>query len=278
MIVCLCLAVPARQVLAASFMNGPDARFNMYMFAVGTVGFSIAAHYLYKNSPAQRVNGYPEDLALGEWFIGGYLGLSYIPSSDWDFLNFPPPFQGRTAKNIVYQPGPQVGVKFGRFFDSLPWFGLEAETSFSRNAHRSQTVTISPSLPNGKDSFAYTTDWFMAWALQANMLGRMGFLKDKEVPFGRLQPYIGLGPGFEIVYGRTDSLKNFAIETQAGIRYMCTKNIGLFFEYKFSYQFKVEYEDVMLDKSAPTGTFTFDLPHHRFVVGVTYHFKNLYGN
>jgi len=251
---------------------------NMLAWPLAFTSLSVAAHYMYKNSPAERSKGYAQDLGLGEWYFGGYLGLSYLPSSDWGFLRVPPPYQGHTAKNIVYQPGPQVGLKFGRFFDALPWFGVEAEWSFSRNAHRAQNITITPPLANGTNSFHYTTDWFMDWAMQVNMLARYGLLKNKEIPIGRLQPYIGLGPGFEVVYGKTDSFKNFAIETLAGIRYMCTKNLAIFCEYKFSYQFKVEYEDVSIDNRPTTGGFTFDFPHHRFVVGVSYHFKNLFGN
>ena len=280
LILILCLLWPGQQVMAAGFLSGPDRNFNLAMFTAGSIGVSLLAHYLYKNSPAQRTNGYPEELGLGEWYVGGYLGLSYFPASDWDFLGVGPPYQGRTAKNIIFQPGPQVGVKFGRYFETLPNFGWEVETSFSRNNHRYQNVPISPPPPsgtNGKSSFLYTADWFMTWAMQINLLARYGFLKDKEVPFGRLQPYIGLGPGFEVVYGRTDSAKNFAIETMAGLRYMCTKNIGIFCEYKFTYQFKVEYEQVLIDAQRTT-TMTFDLPHHRFVVGVSYHFDKLYGN
>jgi opacity protein-like surface antigen len=118
----------------------------------------------------------------------------------------------------------------------------------------------------------------MIWAMQFNLLARYGFLQDKEVPFGRLQPYIGIGPGFEVIYGKTDSAKNFALETQAGIRYMCTQNIGIFCEYKFSYQFKIEYEGVMIDKQYSIGMMTIDVPHLSFTIGVSYHFKNLFGS
>jgi opacity protein-like surface antigen len=118
----------------------------------------------------------------------------------------------------------------------------------------------------------------MIWDMQCNLLARYGFLPDKEVPFGRLQPYVGVGPGFEVIYAKDDSAKNFAIEALAGIRYMCTQNIGVFFEYKFSYQFDVEYQDFPLNKQGPKGTMMFDVPHHRIVFGVSYHFKNLYGN
>ena len=63
-----------------------------------------------------------------------------------------------------------------------------------------------------------------------------------------------------------------------GVRYLFTPKVALFCEYKFSYQFAVEYEDFSLGKQGPGGTMTFDVPHHRFVIGVSYHFKNLYGN
>jgi len=114
--------------------------------------------------------------------------------------------------------------------------------------------------------------------MQVNLLARYGFFKDKEVTFGHLQPYVGLGPGFEVVYGTFDSAKNFAIEGLAGIRYMCNDKISLFFEYKYSYQFNILYEQVRLNKNSPDTSFLIDFPHHRFVIGVAYHFKNLYGN
>ena len=71
--------------------------------------------------------------------------------------------------------------------------------------------------------------------------------------------------------------KNFAIETMAGVRYMLTQKIAVFCEYKFSYQFAVEYEGVIPGKYGNGAMVTFDVPHHRFVIGVSYHFKNLYG-
>lgn len=250
---------------------------------------SVSAYYIYKNSPAAREEGYRQSLGMGEWYFGGYLGLSYIPPRDWNTLHpnewsvlgQPGPLSGQhfSFKHNVYQLGPQVGLKFGRFFDRHPWFGLEVEWSFARNNLHQRSLTVTPAMGNGQNTVTLDTDWAMSWAMQTNMLARYGFLKDKEVPFGRLQPYVGLGPGFEIVYGKTDSFKNFAIETLAGIRYMCTKNLGLFVEYKFSYQFKVEYEEVRpAGGNLGQGMVTFDLPHHRFVVGVAYHFKNLYGN
>ncbi|MDD5640754.1 MAG: outer membrane beta-barrel protein [Syntrophales bacterium] len=280
----LCLSVPGQPAMAAGLLSGPDRNFNLAMFALGSLGFSLVAHYMYKNSPAERIKGYPEELELGEWYVAGYTGVSYLPSADWAMSkNFGGTYGGRTAQNIVYQPGILGGIKFGRYFDSLPWFGVEVETNFSRNNLRGNQGRISPPVPGGAANALGGPDWFMIWDLQCNLLARYGFLKDKEVPFGRLQPYVGIGPGFEVIYAKSDSAKNFSLETQAGVRYMCTQNVALFVEYKFSYQFDVEYQNFLIAGQSGIGTpgggtMTFDVPHHRFVVGVSYHFKNLYGN
>ena len=275
------------------FLTGPDRNFNLATCIYGTIGFAAIAYYMYKNSPAQRAKGYPEELGPGEWYLALYTGVSYLPAADWKFSNnFPPPlstvtglplggaaqYAGRTAKNITYKPSILGGMKFGRYLDAYPWFGWEMETSLSRNKIRKDQGRISPPVPGGATNIFTDTDSFLIWALQTNLVARYGFFKDKEVSFGRLQPYVGIGPGFEIIYAKFDSAKNFAIETMAGMRYMFTPKLALFCEYKFSYQFAVEYQDFIAAKYGYGGTLTFDVPRHRFVIGVSYHFKNLYGN
>jgi opacity protein-like surface antigen len=262
------------------FFTGPDKTFNLATCIYGTIGFSTIAYYMYKNSDAQRAKGYPEELGPGEWYFGGYMGVSYLPPTDWKFTqNETSNLLGPVAKNVVYQPGVLGGVKFGRYLDCVPWFGIEVETNFSRNSIRGNQGRISPPQPSLPANAIAGADWFMIWAMQSNFLFRYGILKDKEVPFGRLQPYVGIGPGFEIVYGHYDSTKNLAMEALAGLRYMFTEKVGVFLEYKFSYQFAIEYQDMPTgSKSGPNFTFTTDLPHHRFVLGVSYHFKNLFGN
>jgi hypothetical protein len=270
----ICVLVPG----ARPALGGANQRFAMYIAGVGSLGFSALAYYIYKNSPAQRAKGYPENLGMGEWYLAAYTGYSYLPSADWNFARgFSPELLGHTAKSVVYQPGILGGIKFGRYFDSLPWFGMEIEMNFARHAIRKQQVGVIPILPTGEDKITLSFDRFYIWDMQVNLLARYGFFKDKEVPFGRLQPYLGIGPGFEVIYGSTDSAKNFAIEAMAGIRYLFTQKLAIFCEYKFSYQFEVEYEQVKVPVHPTEGLVTFDVPHHRIVLGVSYHFKNLFG-
>jgi opacity protein-like surface antigen len=281
----VCLAVTCQPARADNgILGGSNQLFLIATCINGTIGLASLAYYVYKNSPAQRAVGYPEELGQGEWYVGGYTGFSYLPANDWKFAdNYPGPYGGRTAKNIQYQPGVLGGIKFGRFFDACPWFGVEFETNFSRNNLHGNQGRISPPVPGGPVNLLGGPDYFMIWAQQSNLIARYGFLKDKEITFGRLQPYVGLGPGFEIIYFEKDSATNVAIETLAGLRYMCTPKIAFFCEYKFSYQFNVDYEHAVVGKSSQGGmnsggTLSFDVPHHRFVIGVSYHFKNLWGN
>jgi hypothetical protein len=276
-------------------LQGREGWINMAGWSLGFAALSVAANYMYRNSPAERTKGYPEELGPGEWYLAGYFGGSILPDTDWKFtINGTHDLTGPVAKGISYKPGVQAGLKFGRYFDRAPWFGIEVETRFSRNNFSGNQGTITPPQPFQPSPLLKGSDWFMIWAMQVNLLARYGFLKDKEVTFGRVQPYIGIGPGFNIDYGKLDSTKNFALETLAGVKYMFNKKLGVFFEYKFTYQFAIEYQDVPVQNTLPTYpltynsatktglpptyTFTFDQPHHMFVLGVAYHFKNLYGN
>jgi opacity protein-like surface antigen len=279
-----CVVISAASQPALAFGPAKDQLFALYVSGVGTLGFSALAYYVYKNSPAQQAKGYPENLGMGEWYLAAYSGFSYLPSQDWNFYTqagYTVPgdsrLLGRTAQGVHYDPGVVGGVKFGRYFDTVPWLGIEMETNFTRHAIPEQSVRISPAPPA---SLRITSDYFDIWALQINLLARYGFLKDKEVNFARLQPYIGIGPGFEVVYARYDSGKNFAFEALTGIRYMFNANLALFFEYKFSYQIQVDIKSYGAKGFPPfeTTAFHVDIPNHRFVIGVSYHFKNLFAN
>jgi opacity protein-like surface antigen len=108
-----------------------------------------------------------------------------------------------------------------------------------------------------------------------HFVGRYGFFPTPEVPFGHLQPYVGIGPGLVMLYAEADSAKNFSLEAEAGVRYMFNRNTGIFLEYKFSQQWQVELQAQQLlfnNIGFTANNALFDFTRNQVVVGLTYHF------
>jgi hypothetical protein len=169
----------------------------------------------------------------------------------------------------------------GYYFHKLPHFGLEGDFFYSRPSIRTQTVTISPPFPPNNripgSRALFSGQTVNQWTLALHLMGRLGLIKDDEVPFGRFQPYAGIGPGFSVLYGELDSDKNLGIDALVGMRYMIRKNLSVFTEFKFNHQFGVELEHQKL-KQLPSGAFeqrakaSFDLTMLTWAVGMCVHF------
>ena len=246
---------------------------------VGAVVLSTMAYYMWVNRPSQQPRERP--ILPGDLYVAGFVGGSLVQSNQWTLTNFSPfSSQPIFADPVKYQRGVVGGLKFGYFCSYFPYLGIEAETNFTRNDIRYQLTTLSlprakhPSIPG-----AVPEEDLYIWTLALKLVARYGFFPDQEVPFGRLQPYVGIGPGVVVIYGDTDSAKNFSLEVQAGIRYMALKKVSLFVEYKYSRQWDVELESQTLHGFSGgrlltfRGLSKFDFDAHKVVFGVAYHFQ-----
>jgi opacity protein-like surface antigen len=242
----------------------------------GVIGTTAIAYGVWRNRPSQQDKPKEPGLFPGEFYVGGYLGASLVPNTDLKFNNLVPEGGGRvTAKNQKFNnPVVVGGVKIGYFLKSIPYLGFEIETNAAANRVRHQQVGLSRPVQGFTQAILPNDSW-VTWTSALHIVGRYGFLRDQEVPFGRLQPYVGIGPGFVVIYDEVDAAKNFAIDLMAGVRYMMLKNVSAFVEYKFSHQWDVELESHALVTPAGTvqrGTATFNYDSHRIVAGVAYHF------
>lgn len=237
------------------------------------VGVAAAGYLLYKNRFSQPADakgrmGYK---GPGEFFIGGFFGGAFVPGTDWTYQTGG---QNITARNMSIDPGVTGGIKLGYFLDSCPFFGIEAEGSIGNHPQPSQTRSLNPPLA-GANTGQVPSQTILAWTMAFHFVGRYGFLPDQEVPFGRLQPYVGVGPGLVVLYAEADSAKNFSLEVEAGLRYMFTKHLGGYLEYKFSKQWDVELESQQLlfnNTGVTASKAVFDFDRHQVVVGLSYHF------
>lgn len=226
------------------------------------------AYFAWLNRPAAQGTVDWSPRGPGGCFIGAFTGVGFVNSTKWSF-----PFAD--TSRVRYDPSPIGGLKAGYFLHSLPYFGGEVEFIFDKHNTDTDQVTLSRPV-RGTTQGRLPTYHINVSTLAFHFLGRYGFLKDKEVPFGRLQPYVGIGPGFVILWSTYDSAKNFSLEALAGVRYMLTRNLSLFVEYKFSQQWEVELNPARLllaDQAGELrGKATFDFTVNRVALGIAFHF------
>ena len=218
----------------------------------------------------------------GEFYFGGFAGVSLVNSANWSFepIRNPNGLETQTAaKNVKTDPGPVGGVKVGYFLDSIPYLGFEGEGSIASNNRPKQQVTVKPPISNAP---VYTQEQGnLIWTMALHIVGRYGFLPDQEVPFGRLQPYVGIGPGVGVLYFQNDSAKNFSLDTEVGVRYYFTKNIAALVEFKYIKQWDVQLGVQQLTSGGQrfvSGSESdgknvhFDFDNQKVVCGLEYHF------
>ena len=110
------------------------------------------------------------------------------------------------------------------------------------------------------------------WTLGLNAVGRIGFLPEGGYPLGRrLHLYQGVGPSFvwtrakfkdriaaEFFAGKKDTDFSVGVQALTGLKYFITKNLAVFWEYKFKY-WDPDF------KFSLTGDFTQSVPGAGFV-------------
>ena len=240
---------------------------------LGVLATPLIAYGLWENLPQNQGK---ERLIKGEFYVGGFMGAALTPSQN---LNYSDGVNvgGRSPVTLFgnkFQPGVVGGLKFGYFNDRIPYLGLEVETYVNRSAVRRIALSTSRPILGFNTATVPNDDW-VNWTTALHIVGRYGFLPDQEVPFGRLQPYVGLGPAFVVNYEDVDSAKNFGVDVMVGLRYMMLKNVSAFVEYKFNYLWNIEIEDhafFLPNGTVSRGTATLNYDSHKIVLGVAYHF------
>ncbi len=243
---------------------------------LGTLAAAAAGYILWYNRPGNQGNPWP---IPGEFYVGGFLGVSIPAGGACDFRAF----QRFEISDLDLQPGVVGGMKFGYLCPYFPYAGLEAEANFTRNDIRSQDVNISPPL-HGQTFGKFQTQQLSLFTLALRPTLRYGFFPDKDVStFGRLQPYVGVGPGFVQIFSRGHDSENLSLEPMAGLRWMCLKNVSCFVEYQFSYIFQGDFYSVirptarMVEGSRGNfrdvaGSTINDWEIHKVIAGFAYHF------
>ena len=204
-------------------------------------------------------------LRAGTWFVpGGFLGRHYPP---W-----------------------------------MRYFGCYLDVSCHR-LDFSRDVDSTPINPGGAPLRSFTENKFFSegivWTLAFMACARYGFFANDQVPSGRLQPYLGVGPGLfimdqgvtihtrsyrpkkntftpyaDISPPRSQTSVTVCLVTDVGLRWMFNRRLSLdfFFRYRFAQpSFAYDYTNPLSQK--PTSFTMKPVLHlYSFNLGLAYHF------
>lgn len=191
----------------------------------------------------------PASPASAEWFADAYIGASLTSNDEITFKTF----GVERKQDANYKSSAIFGVRFGRWFDDLPWLGVAVDGSYFR---ASADVQVFP--------------------LTGLLMLRYGFLRDEEVKEGRLQPYAGIGGGVFIsnldgsigfVEG-SDTSTDMGLDIRLGVSYRIESNWAAFFEYRFTHV-SPTYTVEPFGGRTPADT---TLNTNHFLLGLSYRF------
>jgi opacity protein-like surface antigen len=257
---------------AAASINQAFTIQDLYGASVGHA--SQTNHLQFSGTPDPTVLG---GLKLGTWFVKeGFAGYSHYP--DW--------------------------MKYFGFYTDLSFQKLQMRGPLSGTSNITRVVTDDPppiSHFTNLNAGQFTSEGFIVtWAFM--FAARYGFFPDSEVPFGRLQPYVAVGPAVmfsslsskvntvfvgglangsndSYMSGGSQASTNIALAVDTGIRYMATKNVSidLSFKYRYaqpSYTFSgIDANNLPGNNSGP-ATYKLNPVYQLFSgeLGVAYHF------
>jgi opacity protein-like surface antigen len=185
-------------------------------------------------------------MAQAAMWVGGEMGPNFIANTD---VKVTAPGSSTTLKNVGVDPAVLGGVTVGYDFVNagflgydypqwMSYFGFLVDFSYDRYPISNQTVTA---VTNGSSSVTHFGGadgriYPLAFVFYAHY----GFLKDSDVPVGRLHPYIGVGPAIAFSslqikgYG-TSTAANVALAVEGGIRYVLTASVTLDLALRYRY-------------------------------------------
>jgi opacity protein-like surface antigen len=243
--------------------------------------------------------------AKAEMYLEGYLGGVFAGGMGTTAtLNYPTDAL-QTITSLPGDPNPAVigGLKLGTWFvptgflgysypDWMKYFGFYLDFNFHRldlKNRQGHGVDVFDGVTSTPFPIDFKSEGTVAtWAFM--FAARYGFFPDSDVPFGRLQPYVAVGPA--IMWSTQQPFINFipaggvkagsassvdvALAADAGLRYMCLKNVSVDLSFKYRYA-KPSYSYTGVDVSlegVPPVTYKYQPTYNLFSVqlGAAYHF------
>jgi opacity protein-like surface antigen len=187
----------------------------------------------------------PPGTARAEGFVDLRVGGAFTEDNDVTLSQGPASLTFGTE----YEDSVTGGVRAGYWF--VPWLGLALDVSYfapddDTGGPEIDVIPVSPLL-----------------------MARVPIGRTEELPNGRVQPFLGIGPGIFVTledfdsFGDDDTVE-VGVDLHAGVNVQVTRLVSLFAEYRYTY-FEPEVTIQGVDVESELST-------HHVGVGVGFHF------
>ena len=179
-------------------------------------------------------------------------------------------------KDVELDPGFTVGGRIGYWFESLPFLGLGLDGFYFSLPVPAQTVDSTVNVSGKIFNKPISTTSSGRVHLSSFELPSAGFspqlmlrwplFTSNDLPKGRLQPYVGVGPAWAVTIDTDKAALILGGLVRGGVSFQLFSHLSLFAEYRYS--FFPDFE--LRDKSGLH--FTTDLDTHNVVGGISIRF------
>jgi opacity protein-like surface antigen len=161
--------------------------------------------------------------ASAEWFLDVYGGASITGDADVTVRD-----RITADDKVEFDTEGMGGGRVGYWIEGLRWLGVAADVSYFAPAGQGTTIeTRLEVIP-----------------ISPLVMFRLPLLENPEFPNGRLQPYLGIGPGFFMTSVKvdapgvgeqsTDWQFEVGVDARAGVAFMFTPVVGTFLEGRYT--------------------------------------------
>lgn len=167
----------------------------------------------------------------------------------------------RAARRGRFDTSPTYGVRGGYWFETIPWLGVAGDLSHFEAKDDDARFRLTP--------------------FSLLVMARLPLLATEEIPRGRLQPYLGLGPSIIVQEATVDfrpevdrrvnvDSAEVGLDVRAGLTWQFHRRVGLFAEYRFTHV-SISGDN---ESDFPVGTERVDatLSTHHFLSGISIRF------
>lgn len=236
------------------------------VWRIGTVsvrGESILQRQLVVSSVFVVCMSVVAPMVSAEWFMNVYLGAAFTQDEEATLSTL----GDSLTTDVSFDTTVTFGGRYGHYFERLPWLGLAFDASlFMPNAE----ATLNNMFSSEKVDLTVVPLSFLVF------LRAPGILPTSEIPHGRLQPYLAMGPALFISdvevdlqpESGSDTSLDIGLDAPGGLGWRFDRNIGIFVEYRFTY-ISPEFEDTIQGVKVTAET---DLMTHAALVGLSFRF------